>query len=68
MIGRKLTKDERWQIIEYLKTLSFDNVVERPAIPASSECDWPPDCAPQTRSAPAPGTAQTSGGGPGSRP
>ena len=51
VIGRKLTEDERWQIIEYLKVLTFDNRVKPkwnpPAgWPRSSEC-------PQTGSAPA---------------
>ena len=63
VIGRKLTEDERWQIIEYLKTLSFQNEVQRPPMPTSSECDWPPAGVPQPQSAPAPGTSQTSSGG-----
>jgi mono/diheme cytochrome c family protein len=33
VIGRKLTEDERWQIIEYLKVLKFDQQVPPDKIP-----------------------------------
>ena len=52
VIGRKLTADERWQIIEYLKVLKFDQQVPPDKIPPagwtkSMECS-------QTQSAPSP--------------
>jgi hypothetical protein len=59
VIGRKLTENERWQIIEYLKVLTFDQQV-------------PPDKIPQpgwtrTMECPQTGASQISGGGTGNQ-
>ena len=47
VVGRKLTEDERWQIIEYLKVLTFDQQVPPDKIPPpgwtkSMECPQTP--------------------------
>jgi mono/diheme cytochrome c family protein len=60
VIGRKLTEDERWQIIEYLKVLTFDNQVKP---------EWnPPAGWPRSSECPQTGASQISGGGTGSQP